>query len=331
LQQVLLNLTINAIQALRGHERQTPARLWVTASLVKPSSPAGATRNEKLLEDQQRVRITIRDDGPGVPDSDRARLFDPFFTTKQPGEGTGLGLSVSFGIVAAHLGHLWYEPGPGNIGSCFIIELPVTARTGDESSPADGPAPITRPVDRSQSTRKARVAKGSATAPAAAPGAPAAPAAQEQLPVAAAVLAEGGGTQPTAPATRRPRVLALDDEPSIRAFLRKALNVAGMDCSPFQDGASALEGMRDMDFDVMLVDHRMAGMSGTEFYEAAIEFRPGLADRVVFMSGDVLNPDLRGFATQRGIRLLAKPFDIDAVIRVVREVLAAADEADAQR
>jgi hypothetical protein len=47
------------------------------------------------------------------------------------------------------------------------------------------------------------------------------------------------------------------------------------------------------------------------------------------MSGDVLNPDLRGFATQHGIRLLAKPFDIDAVIRVVREVLAAADVADA--
>jgi hypothetical protein len=43
------------------------------------------------------------------------------------------------------------------------------------------------------------------------------------------------------------------------------------------------------------------------------------------MSGDVLNPDLRSFATQREIRLLAKPFDIDAVIQVVRDVLAAAD------
>ena len=102
-----------------------------------------------------------------------------------------------------------------------------------------------------------------------------------------------------------------------------------MDCSPFQDGAQALQGMRDTDFDVMLVDHRMAGMSGTEFYDAAVESRPGLARRVVFMSGDVLNPDLRGFATRHGIRLLAKPFDIDAVVRVVREVLEAADVADA--
>jgi two-component system NtrC family sensor kinase len=102
-----------------------------------------------------------------------------------------------------------------------------------------------------------------------------------------------------------------------------------MECSPFQDGAEALDGVRDNHFDVMLIDHRMAGMSGTEFYEAAIEYRPELADRAVFMSGDVLNPDLRGFATQRGIRLLAKPFDIDAVVRIVREVLAAADEAAA--
>jgi len=124
---------------------------------------------------------------------------------------------------------------------------------------------------------------------------------------------------------RRPRILALDDEPSIRSFLRKALAVAGMDCVPFPDGAQALEGVRETDFDVMLIDHRMAGMSGTEFYDAAIRLRPELARRAVFMSGDVLNPDLRGFATQRDIRLLAKPFDIDAVIQVVREVLAAAD------
>jgi two-component system NtrC family sensor kinase len=87
--------------------------------------------------------------------------------------------------------------------------------------------------------------------------------------------------------------------------------------------------LRDVPFDAMLIDHRMAGMSGTEFYEAAVEYRPELADRAIFMSGDVLNPDLRGFATQRGIRLLAKPFDIDAVVRIVREVLAAADEAAA--
>jgi CheY-like chemotaxis protein len=96
-----------------------------------------------------------------------------------------------------------------------------------------------------------------------------------------------------------------------------------MDCQPFADGAQALEGLREANFDVMLIDHRMPMMNGTEFYEAAVAYRPELARRAIFMSGDVLNPDLRGFATQRGIRLLSKPFDIEAVIGIVREALEA--------
>jgi len=129
----------------------------------------------------------------------------------------------------------------------------------------------------------------------------------------------------------KPRVLVLDDESSIRAFLRTALMRAGMECTVFADGVHALEGLREVDYDVMLIDHRMAGMSGTEFYQEAVDYRPELAERAVFMSGDVLNPDLRGFAAERGIRLLAKPFDIDAVIRVVRETLAATEEDRAAR
>ena len=333
LQQVLLNLTINAIQALRGRERTTPAGLWVTASLVKPKGSTDAIRHEHRLEDVPRVRIVIHDDGPGVAESARARLFDPFFTTKLPGEGTGLGLSVSFGIVAAHLGNLTYEPGPGNIGSSFIIELPVTARTLDEGGLLDAldPDPRRREGSRPPRTKPAIPVAGTPSAPGSlVPPTPVvSPADSAEPPPPAAYPATPRAAADPQPKNRRPRVLALDDEPSIRAFLRKVLAGAGIDCSPFQDGSQALEGMRDMDFDVMLVDHRMPGMSGTEFYEAAVEFRPGLARRVVFMSGDVLNPDLRGFATQRGIRLLAKPFDIEAVIRVVREVLAAADLADA--
>ena len=325
LQQVLLNLTINAIQALRGRDRKTPGHVWVSAAMVKTRSSAGAAKADKPPDDGGRVRIMIRDDGPGVPESARARLFDPFFTTKQPGEGTGLGLSVSFGIVAAHSGLLWYEPGPGGVGSSFILELPVSARGLDNedtlvlapaSQKRDGRArrPAHEPAPRAHSAGAAVDDESPPAAEVATPQTPAPP-----IPI--------GETAAAAP---RPRVLALDDEPSIRAFLKKALTAAGMDCIPFADGGQALEGIRESVFDVMLIDHRMAGMSGTEFYEAAVDVRPELAQRAVFMSGDVLNPDLRGFATQRGIRLLAKPFDIDAVIRVVREALAASAKADAE-
>ena len=376
MQQVLLNLTINAIQAFRNRDRTSQAHLWVSATVATATRGPGGPKAEKLSDGQERVRITIRDDGPGVPEAARARLFDPFFTTKQPGEGTGLGLSVSFGIVASHDGHLWYEPGPGNLGSCFMIELPVRAKPMNErrlaaapeagnrrSAQTSGVAPAgDEPVavepaqsGPAKSRRKAappegsspdggqraagthaRAAADSAAAPAVSTPPPttaearsAASIAQPSaLPAAGPIEPRAVAREPEASPTARSRILALDDEPSIRAFLKKVLASAGMDCDPYQDGAQALEGLRDTTYDVMLIDHRMPGMSGTEFYDAAIESRPELARRAVFMSGDVLNPDLRGFATKRGIRLLAKPFDIDAVIRVVREAMHSAQDAE---
>jgi PAS domain S-box-containing protein len=394
MQQVLLNLTINAIQAFRTRDRTTPAHLWVSATVPQTHRGPGGPKTDRLVDDPERVRITIRDDGPGVPEAARVRLFDPFFTTKQPGEGTGLGLSVSFGIVASHDGHLWYEPGPGNVGSCFMIELPVRARPLNERPPASvlelGVPGVTRddeqsaaetdpkpksPAKSAKAAKRASIAgpaedpttddatppagtrapkTAGATAPAVAPGeaaaptletrahrpatakTPAAPTAPSTAPASAGVAparttaGREANRDAAVPPVARPRILALDDEPSIRAFLTKVLAASGMDCDPYMDGAQALEGLRDTTYDVMLIDHRMAGMSGTEFYDAAVEFRPELSRRAVFMSGDVLNPDLRGFATKRGVRLLAKPFDIDAVIRVVREAIAAAQEAEGQ-
>ena len=364
MQQVLLNLTINAIQAIRTRDRTTPAHIWVGAQVARARRGPGGPKADKLADDQQRVRITVRDDGPGVPESARGRLFDPFFTTKQPGEGTGLGLSVSFGIVAAHGGHLWYEPGPAGGGSSFLIELPVRARPMNElqvraipeigavrEAPAARQAsePASKPLEAAGSgaagSGNSPKAEGkparSGSAPPKAPivvprrsraGAEGAAtgSAQSAAPVsspdAASAPPEDGAVRATVEPGQRPRVLALDDEPSIRVFLKKVLAASNMDCDSYQDGAQALEGIRDTTYDVMLIDHRMAGMSGTEFYEAAVEFRPELARRAIFMSGDVLNPDLRGFATERSIRLLAKPFDIDAVIRVVREAIASAKE-----
>ena len=73
--------------------------------------------------------------------------------------------------------------------------------------------------------------------------------------------------------------------------------------------------------DVFLVDHRMAGMSGIDVHEALVERDSPLARRWIFMSGDVLNPVLLEFAESRGIRLLAKPFDLDTVVQAVRDVV----------
>jgi PAS domain S-box-containing protein len=319
LQQVLLNLTINAIQAIRSCDRKTAAHLHVSAAPAKP--PARRATKADRAKDEPRVRITVTDDGPGVPEPARARLFDPFFTTKQPGEGTGLGLSVSFGIVAAHDGQLWYEPGPGGVGSSFIIEMPVRARGPEPGRAADPAAWDSRPTSPIVPVPAPDIDDSVVTVDESAPerNGPD-PAIDEPGPVQ-----HGSTVAPAGPASvpARPQVLALDDEPSIRKLLCAALDRAGIDCVAYEKGPDALAGLRASDFNVMLVDHRLKDMMGTEFYEAAIKTRPEVASRAVFMSGDVLNPELVEFARARGIRLLAKPFDIDTVIRVVRETLAA--------
>jgi two-component system NtrC family sensor kinase len=107
LQQVLLNLVTNAVQA-------------VTA--VPPEKPRRITLSTHRSEDEAVLRV--RDNGPGVPKQHAPYLFTPFFTTKAPGEGTGLGLSLSYGLVKAHGGTLSYEPVPEG-GAEFRIVLPL--------------------------------------------------------------------------------------------------------------------------------------------------------------------------------------------------------------
>jgi len=109
IEQVLLNLFKNAAQAMATSP--DPAR--------KP------TITVRTRHDDDHVRIEVEDNGPGMEESVRTRIFDPFFTTKEPGEGTGLGLSVSYYIITTnHGGTIRTDSQPGQ-GATFSIELPL--------------------------------------------------------------------------------------------------------------------------------------------------------------------------------------------------------------
>ena len=86
--------------------------------------PDGGRVEVTATREREGVAVRVIDDGPGIPADVRPRIFDPFFTTKPPGEGTGLGLSVSYGIVAEHGGWIAVESALGR-GSVFSVYLPL--------------------------------------------------------------------------------------------------------------------------------------------------------------------------------------------------------------
>ena len=104
IQQVLMNLMINAQQALDGE----PGKVGIMT----------ATRQDKWIE------IIVKDTGPGMSEEVKAHIFEPFYTTKPAGKGTGLGMSVSYGIIRDHQGEIRVVSEPGK-GATFIIILPI--------------------------------------------------------------------------------------------------------------------------------------------------------------------------------------------------------------
>ena len=108
IEQVLFNILSNAAQAMRRYD---------TKSLIP-------TIIIRLIKENQNVRIEIQDNGPGMNDKIKNRIFEPFFTTKEPGEGTGLGLSVAYMIITTnHNGTISVNSEVGK-GTTFIIRLP---------------------------------------------------------------------------------------------------------------------------------------------------------------------------------------------------------------
>ena len=119
-QQVLLNLIINAEQAMLSANGRgvLVVRTWHDA-------------------ERECVILEINDDGPGIADDVQAKIFDPFFTTKEVGKGTGLGLTVAYAIVNEHGGRIRLESRPGS-GASFFVELPVS---GARLPPTPQPRP----------------------------------------------------------------------------------------------------------------------------------------------------------------------------------------------
>jgi CheY-like chemotaxis protein len=232
LTQVVLNLLLNAAQAC-GEGNPDKHLVRVTTRV-----------------DGSNVVLEVRDDGCGIPPEHRPHLFEPFFTTRPAGQGTGLGLAVTRGIVRKYGGTITFSTEVG-VGTTWRITLPlkeVVPRDDEEESPV---------------SRTSR---------------------------------------------RDTRVLVIDDEPLVLRALDRVLS----DKSQLQlaeSGEQALDLLSDTsaEFDVIVCDLLLPGMTGADVYHHVQEQRPDLAARMVFLTGGPVSAQLREFVQAQAHRVLHKP------------------------
>jgi two-component system NtrC family sensor kinase len=244
LQQVVLNLVTNALQAM----------------------PEGGVLRLATHRRGAMVELSIADTGRGIPEEVRSHIFEPFFTTKGEGEGTGLGLSVSYGIIAAHGGTLALTDTSAQ-GTRFVVTLPA--------APADATPDV--------------------------------------------IDGACGGAEPCSPLRGR-RLLFVDDEPAMRSGMEAFGRMRGFDVVTAADGRAALDVVEVTSFDAVVCDLRMPVMDGAAFYRALCRQRPGLASRVVMVTGDMLSGESR-FEATAGPVTLAKPFTFEQLEETLDTVL----------
>ena len=244
IQQVLLNVIRNAEHAIR--ERGGHGTITITTS-----------------QSGRFARLVVADDGRGIAPENVRRIFDPFFTTKPPGEGTGLGLTIVYGILEEHGGHVNVESKLGK-GATFQFELPL-ADNAAEARPAAQP-------------RAARRASGRS-------------------------------------------ILVIDDEASIREVLLVLLSRDGHEVETVAEGLAALERLAERDFDLIITDVRMPGVDGIDFYNRVRAWNPAVAERIIFTTGDIVNPVTRDFLASVQNRHLQKPFSLAEVRDVITAML----------
>jgi signal transduction histidine kinase len=238
IQQVLLNIINNAQQAIQS---------------------GGQPGQIKIITDTQgsNIRISIQDNGPGIPKEHLRRLFDPFFTTKEVGKGTGLGLSLCYGYIQEHGGAITVTSQVGK-GATFAIELPIAEKA--EAPSDDTPLPAEPKPNPTEGVGK--------------------------------------------------RVLVIDDEAPILRLIQGDFARRGYEVEVAENGRTALTKLETSHFDLAFCDWKMPGLTGQQVYEQLRRTHPEFCRRFIFITGDVINDQMREFLDREKRPCLSKPFTL---------------------
>jgi signal transduction histidine kinase/ActR/RegA family two-component response regulator len=245
IQQVLLNLVNNAVQALGD---DGPRQIEI-----------GTRRSGDKIE------LWVSDSGHGIPEPVLDRIFDPFFSTKAGKTNTGLGLSISYGIVKEHGGEIRVESAEGK-GTRMTVVLPIVSR----------PVSVEKADDVDMSIFEC---------------------------------------------VRRRSAYVVDDEPAVAELVAMIMGMAGFQVGVSTEGTKAVEALSKGDYDIIICDLRMPDLDGKELYRRLIQSKPECANRFVFTTGDVADPEAQEFADQHQVQFIAKPFTQKQLLQAVYEVL----------
>jgi signal transduction histidine kinase/ActR/RegA family two-component response regulator len=304
IEQAMLHLINNALHAM--------------ADLPGPGRLTIRTRSS-----ERSVTVEFEDTGAGVPEELASRIFEPFFTTKEVGTGTGLGLALCHSIMIEHQGRITYERAPAG-GALFRLEFPALAPAPEPGRlvPCGVAAPsaaLSQPPPPARTTRgqSQEGQRGEATRRETEDEAPRHPTSDfGSRPSASAPLAPGPTMR-----SRPAQILILDDEKAIAEMLAEMLSLLGHTPTLCHSAPDALELIQKHDFDLVLSDVRMPVMDGQRFYQELRRRHPATAERVVFLTGDTVNREVRSFLDSTGNRHLCKPFRLSAVEDVIDQTL----------
>ena len=295
LEAALLNLLINATHAITTLDSRT-------ADFAAPASRRGririAVRNASLQQSDigwmdgngdeaitpgDYVSISVADDGCGMSEEIRKRALEPFFTTKPIGEGTGLGLSQTYGFVRQSGGTMRIESHPGR-GTVVEMLLPRAIAPQNllplSLQPQDGAAADDRPgIERSKDSPSAE---------------------------------QGVASLET--------LLIVEDEPQVLEIIAASLRMSGYVVICASDATLALAALRESpEIALIFTDIVMPGMDGVALAEAAWRIRPGIP--VVFASG--YSDEAVREKLPKGAMFLQKPYRIASVTRLIQAALTA--------